>query len=89
MAPIFLSYTKHISGYKMFKPEDFKVPLEKMLKMRVVNDEIDRCDDIKELKSQLKETARLVMVYQHLIGKLAEEKLAGEMKDWIGEIEGG
>ena len=55
----------------MFKPEDFKVPLEKMLKMRVVNDEIDRCDDIKELKSQLKETARLVMVYQHLIGKLA------------------
>lgn len=71
----------------MFKPEDFKVPLEKMLKMRVVNDEIDRCDDIKELKSQLKETARLVMVYQHLIGKLAEHQLAQELGGIIEGIE--
>ena len=71
----------------MFKPEDFKVPLEKMLKMRVVNDEIDRCDDIKELKSQLKETARLVMVYQHLIGKLAEHQLAHELGGIIEGIE--
>ena len=71
----------------MFKPEDFKVPLEKMLKMRVVNDEIDRCDDIKELKSQLKETARLVMVYQHLIGKLAEHQLSQELGDLIEGIE--
>lgn len=71
----------------MFKPEDFKVPLEKMLKMRVVNDEIDRCDDIKELKAQLKETARLVMVYQHLIGKLAEHQLAQELGHLIEGIE--
>lgn len=71
----------------MFKPEDFKVPLEKMLKMRVVNDEIDRCDDIKELKTQLKETARLVMVYQHLIGKLAEHQLAQELGILIEGIE--
>lgn len=69
----------------MFKPDDFKVPLEKMLKMRVVNDEIDRCDNIKELKTQLKETARLVMVYQHLIGKLAQQQLA---QDIGGLIEG-
>lgn len=69
----------------MFKPDDFKVPLEKMLKMRVVNDEIDRCDNIKELKTQLKETARLVMVYQHLIGKLAKQQLA---QDIGGLIEG-
>lgn len=72
----------------MFKPEDFKLPLEKMLKLRVVNDEIDHCDDIKELKSQLKETAKLVMIYQHLISKLAEHQLASEMNDWIKEIEG-
>ena len=71
----------------MFKPEDFKVPLEKMLKMRVVNDEIDRCDDIKELKSQLKETARLVMVYQHLISKLAENQLAKELGSLIEGVE--
>ena len=71
----------------MFKPDDFKVPLEKMLKMRVVNDEIDRCDDIKELKSQLKETARLVMVYQHLIGKLAEHQLSQELGSLIEGIE--
>ena len=71
----------------MFKPEDFKVPLEKMLKMRVVNDEIDRCDDIKELKSQLKETARLVMVYQHLIGTLAEHQLSQELGHLIEGVE--
>lgn len=71
----------------MFHPDDFKVPLEKMLKMRVVNDEIDRCDDIKELKSQLKETARLVMVYQHLISKLAEHQLAKELGHMIEGIE--
>lgn len=69
----------------MFKPDDFKVPLEKMLKMRVVNDEIDRCENINELKTQLKETARLVMVYQHLIGKLAQQQLA---QDIGGLIEG-
>ena len=72
----------------MFKPDDFKVPLEKMLKMRIVNDEIDRCDDIKELKSQLKETARLVMVYQHLIGKLAEHQLAKDLGILIEGVEG-
>lgn len=72
----------------MFTPEDFKVPLEKMLKMRVVNDEIDRCENIKELKTQLKETARLVMVYQHLLGKIAKQQIAGELKDWMGEIDG-
>ena len=72
----------------MFKPEDFKVPLEKMLKIRVVNDEIDRCDDIKELKSQLKETARLVMVYQHLLGKIAQDKIASDIKHWLTGIEG-
>lgn len=71
----------------MFQPDDFKVPLEKMLKMRVVNDEIDRCNDIKELKSQLKETARLVMIYQHLIGKLAEHQLAKEFGRLIEGIE--
>jgi hypothetical protein len=72
----------------MFTPEDFKVPLEKMLKMRVVNDEIDRCENIKELKTQLKETARLVMVYQHLLGKIAQHQIEGELKEWMGEIEG-
>lgn len=71
----------------MFQPEDFKVPLEKMLKMRVVNDEIDRCDNIKELQSQLKETARLVMVYQHLISKLAEHQLAQELGHLIEGVE--
>lgn len=71
----------------MFQPDDFKVPLEKMLKMRVVSDEIDRCENIKELKSQLKETARLVMIYQHLIGKLAEQQLAKEFGNLIEGIE--
>ena len=38
----------------MFTPEDFEIPLEKQLRMRIVLDEIDGCNDVDVLKGHLK-----------------------------------
>ena len=66
----------------MFKPEDFEVPLEKQLKMRIVYDEIDNCDNIKELKEQLKACADQLMKYQHLLSVALRNQLVAELEKW-------
>ena len=45
----------------MFKPSDFELPLEVTLKLRVVNDEVDSCNDIDTLKENLKGATKLLM----------------------------
>ena len=59
----------------MFKPEDFELPLEKVLKLRVINDEVDECTDVEVLKKSLKETSKLLMTYQHLLNTVLKEQL--------------
>lgn len=59
----------------MFKPEDFELPLEKVLKLRVINDEVDQCSDREVLKNSLKETSKLLMTYQHLLNTVLKEQL--------------
>ena len=59
----------------MFNPEDFKLPLEKVLKLRVINDEVDGCSDLEVLKKSLKETSKLLMTYQHLLNTVLKEQL--------------
>ena len=51
----------------MFKEEDFKLSMEKELRLRMVNDEINHCDDIDELRKQLINVTRLFTQYQHLL----------------------
>ena len=51
----------------MFKEEDFKISMEKELRLRMVNDEINHCDDIDELRKQLINVTRLFTQYQHLL----------------------
>ena len=51
----------------MFNEEDFKMSMEKELRLRVVNDEINHCDDLKELRKQLINVTRLFTQYQHLL----------------------
>ncbi len=51
----------------MFSEEDFKISMEKELRLRVVNDEINHCDDIDELRKQLINVTRLFTQYQHLL----------------------
>jgi len=51
----------------MFKEDDFKISMEKELRLRMVNDEINHCDDVEELRKQLINVTRLFTQYQHLL----------------------
>ncbi len=51
----------------MFNEEDFKISMEKELRLRMVNDEINQCDNIDELRKQLINVTRLFTQYQHLL----------------------
>ena len=66
----------------MFKPEDFEVPLEKQLKMRIVFDEIEQCNDVKQLKEQLKACADQLMKYQHLLSVTLRNQLLADLAEW-------
>ena len=37
----------------MFSPEDFELPIEKALRMRVIRDELEKCEDIQEVRKQI------------------------------------
>lgn len=67
----------------MFLPEDFELPLEKQLRLRVVSKEVDECTDIKALQENLKQCAESLMRYQHLLGKAVEANLLNSMTDWL------
>ena len=51
----------------MFKSSDFEISMEKELRLRMVNDEINHCDDIEELRKQLINVTRLFTQYKHLL----------------------
>ena len=51
----------------MFQEDDFKISMEKELRLRMVNDEINHCDNIDELRKQLINVTRLFTQYQHLL----------------------
>ena len=51
----------------MFNEEDFKISIEKELRLRMVNDEINHCDNVEELRKQLINVTRLFTQYQHLL----------------------
>ena len=62
----------------MFTSEDFELPLEVQLKLRVVYDDIERTDDTAALKDNLKHLTRLLLQYQHLIKNLLMKQLESE-----------
>ena len=63
----------------MFSPEDFELPIEKALRMRVIRDEIEKCDDIQEMRKQLGTCAESLMRYQHLLAVVLEDSLKKEL----------
>ena len=71
----------------MFEPEDFEVPLEKQLRMRVIIDEIDHCTDVKALQENLKNCAQTLLSYQHILAKITERQLKEEIKLFTGIID--
>ena len=67
----------------MLNPEDFEIPLEKQLRMRVIRQEIDECQDIDALKENLKTCAESLMRFQHLCSRMAEQQLKGFMNEFL------
>ena len=67
----------------MLNPEDFELPLEKQLRMRVISQEIDECNDIEALRENLKTCAESLMRFQHLCARMAEQQLKGFMNEFL------
>ena len=72
----------------MFLPEDFELPLEKQLRLRVITKEVDECSDLDALKENLKNCAESLMRYQHLLGKAIEANMMNAMTDFLDTIKG-
>ena len=66
----------------MFKPEDFELTLETLLKLRVVNDDIDKCTDVEALREQLKNSVKLLMSYQQIIKSVLREQITKDLTDF-------
>ena len=69
----------------MFSKEDFELPMEKSLRMRVIADEINNCSDVEELRKQLIVCAESLMRYQHLLAVVIEDSLKKEMDRMLPE----
>ena len=67
----------------MLSPEDFEIPLEKQLRLRLIKTEIDNCTDVKALQENLKTCAESLMRFQHLCARMAEQQLKGFMTEFL------
>ena len=67
----------------MLNPEDFEIPLEKQLRLRLIKTEIDECTDVKALQENLKTCAESLMRFQHLCARMAEQQLKGFMSEFL------
>ena len=72
----------------MFKPEDFQLSLEAQLKLRVVNDDIDKCTDVNVLRDNLKSSTKLLMNYQQIINRVMAEMITKDLQDYTALLEG-
>ena len=73
----------------MFDAEDFELPLEKKLKLRIILDEVSNCNDVEVLRESLKSCAEQLIQYQHMLGKAVEKNLinmVSEIDSKIGEM---
>jgi hypothetical protein len=75
----------------MFAKEDFEISMEKELRLRMVNDEINHCDDIDELRKQLINVTRLFTQYQHLLEIAVKQLMVQDINtsDLMGAYEDG
>ena len=70
----------------MFEPQDFTLPLECDLKLRVINDEIEDCTDPKILQDHLKQVTKLVMVYQNMLSQIVKRQLTQDIEEFEKEF---
>jgi len=70
----------------MFEPSDFKLSLEKELKLRVIESEVEHCTDIEALKEQLILCTKSLMTYQHMVGEIVKREIIRDLKMWDSEV---
>lgn len=70
----------------MFAKEDFELPLEKQLRMRIIKEEIDNCTDINALRDNLKQCAESLQTYQHLLNVVLKKQIESDLEQWSGKI---
>lgn len=72
----------------MFDANDFEIPLEKQLRLRIINEEIDGCTDVDVLREHLKKCVRSLQTYQHLLNEVLKKQLEynrNQLKDTMME----
>jgi len=70
----------------MFEPTDFKLSLEKELKLRVIESEVENCTDIDALKEQLLLCVKSLMTYQHMVGEMVKREITRDLEMVAPEI---
>ena len=70
----------------MFEKEDFEMPLEKQLRMRVIEKEIDECSDVEALRENLKQCACSLMKYQHLLSVTIRKQIENDLSHFGDKI---
>ncbi len=71
----------------MFEASDFELPLETELKQRVILDEIDHCEDVSALRTNLKNITKLLMTYQHLLNTVLAKQMEKNMIELFQKLE--
>jgi hypothetical protein len=71
----------------MLEPDFFKLTLEKELRMKVIEKEVQECNDIEVLKTNLVTCAESLMRFQHLASKLVEQQLQNDMNNFFSTID--
>ena len=70
----------------MFAKEDFELPLEKQLRMRIIKEEIDNCTDVEALRDNLKQCVESLQTYQHLLNVVLTKQIENELTQWEDKI---
>ena len=70
----------------MFSAEDFQLPLEKQLRIRVIDKEIDECTDVEALRENLKQCATSLMKYQHLLSVTLRKQIESDLAGFSDKI---
>ena len=70
----------------MFEASDFELPLEKQLRIRVIDKEIDECTDVEALRENLKQCAASLMKYQHLLSVTLRKQIESDLVGFSDKI---
>ena len=70
----------------MFEASDFELPLEKQLRIRVIEKEIDECCSVEALRENLKQCATSLLKYQHLLAVTLRKQIENDLENFSSKI---